>query len=118
MAKGFGDWRLCYIESAAVSDVKFLEAMWSHSYCSNTAADIAVTILILSSTMISNENGKQLTMTNIGPLNIYLPDKLEFKIDGKSALKAPFDTCNEAGCCSQQILEQTAIDALRKGKIA
>lgn len=57
-------------------------------------------------------------MTNIGPLNIYLPDKLEFKIDGKSALKAPFDTCNEAGCCSQQILEQTAIDALRKGKIA
>gem|GEM_PF-4693991 len=27
MTKGFGAWRLCYIESAAVSDVKFLEAM-------------------------------------------------------------------------------------------
>ncbi|MBI0001746.1 invasion associated locus B family protein [Bartonella sp. W8122] len=119
MTKEFGDWRLRCIESEAVSDVTSSKQCEIIRIAQIQETDIAVTILTLSLTMISNENAKQqLAMTNIGPLNIYLPDQLEYKIDGKSALKAPFNTCNEAGCWSQQILDQKTIDALRKGKIA
>lgn len=82
-------------------------------------ADIAVTILTISLTMVPDENGKQqVAMTNIGPLNIYLPEQLEYQIDGKTVLKTPFNTCNQAGCWSQQLLDKETLNALRKGKIA
>jgi len=54
-------------------------------------------------------------LTSVVPLDVFLPDGMRFLADGDEVMHVPFRNCNASGCWSQIIVEEGALNALKRG---
>jgi len=100
------------IENNTVTQCELLQAQQRQQ------GDGMLNVLILAFAEIFEEKeggNKGFMLTTVVPLDVFLPEGMRFLADGVPVMQVPFRNCNLNGCWSQMIVEEQALNALKKG---